>query len=123
MSKTLRWIVILIALLALWVSLALGQEPAAPTLDAAKKQAIIGEISSLLNKNYIFAETAKRMEEALRSRLKNGNFDKFDTAPAFAQAVSGTLLEVSKDGHIGFAFNPALAEDIRRLDGRSEEEA
>ena len=31
------------------------------------------------------------MEEALRARLKNGDFDKLDAAPAFAQAVSKTL--------------------------------
>ena len=123
MSKMIRWMIVIVMFLMVWISLVLGQEAKAPTLDAAKKQAVIDEISSLLNKNYIFAETAKKMEEALRSRLKNGDFDKFDAAPAFAQAVSGTLHEVSKDGHIGFAFNPAVAEDIRRLNGRSEEEA
>ena len=123
MSKTVRWMIVLGALLALCVSGASGQEPKAPALDAAKKQAIINEISTLLNKNYIFADTAKKMEEALRARLKNGDFDKLETAPAFAQAVSNTLSMVSKDGHIGFAYNPAAAEDIRRLMGRSEEEA
>ena len=123
MSKMIRWVVIVVAVLALWVSLALGQEAKAPTLDAAKKQAVVDEISSLLNKEYIFADTAKKIEEALRTRLKNGEFDKLDAAPAFAQAVSQTLSEVSKDGHIGFAFNPALAKDMRRLMGQSEEEA
>jgi len=123
MSKMIRWMVIIVAILALWASLALGQEAKTPTLDAAKKQAIVDEIASLLNKEYIFAETAKKMEETLRARLKNGDFDRLDAAPAFAQAVSSTLSTVSKDGHIGFAFNPALAEDIRRLMGQSEEEA
>ncbi len=63
------------------------------------------------------------MEEALRAQLKSGSFDKAATAPAFAQAVSTVLSMVSKDGHIGFAYNPALAEDMRRLQGQSEEEA
>jgi hypothetical protein len=123
MSKAVRLIVVIIALLALWVSSTLGQEAQPPTLDAAKKQAVVDEIASLLNKEYIFAETAKKMEETLRAMLKNGDFDKLDAAPAFAQAVSSTLSMVSKDGHIGFAFNPALAADIRRLMGQSEEEA
>jgi hypothetical protein len=123
MSKMIRWLVIIVAILALGVFLALGQEAQAPTLDAAKKQAIVDEVASLLNKEYIFAETAKKMEETLRARLKNGDFDKLDAAPAFAQAVSTTLTMVSKDGHIGFAFNPTLAQDIRRLMGQSEEEA
>jgi len=123
MSKMIRWMVIIVAILALWVSLALGQEAKAPTLDAAKKQAIVGEIAALFNKNYIFAETAKKVEEALRAKFKAGDFDQFSAAPDFARAVAATILDVSKDRHTGFAFNPALAEDIRRLEGRSEEEA
>ncbi len=123
MSKMVRWMIAMTALLALGVSGLPGQEPKAQALDAAKKTAIVDEISSLLNRNYVFADTARKMEEALRARLKNGDFDKLETAPAFAQAVSNTLSMVSKDGHIGFAYNPAAAEDIRRLMGRSEEEA
>jgi len=122
MSKTLRNIVIAIAILAFGAGAVFAQEAAAPTLDAAKKQAIVDEVSTLLNREYIFADTAKKMEEALRTQLKNGNFDKAATAPAFAQAVSRVLSMVSKDGHIGFAHNPALAEDMRRLQGQSEED-
>jgi hypothetical protein len=123
MSKISRSLVLVFAILALGVWPAVGRDAQAPTLDAAKKQAVIDEIASLLNKEYIFAETAKKMEETLRARLKNGDFDALDAAPAFAQAVSSTLSTVSKDGHIGFAHNPSAAEDIRRLNSRSEEEA
>jgi hypothetical protein len=117
----IRWVVIIVAVLAFWASLALGQ--AAPTLDAAKKQAVIDEIATLFNKNYIFADKAKKVEEALRAKLKAGEFDKLDAAPAFAQAVAAVILDVTGDRHTGFAHNPARAEDIRRLEGQSEEEA
>ena len=123
MSKMIRWIALIVALLALWVSLALGQAAPAPMLDAAKKQAAVDEIAALFNRNYIFAETAKKVEEALRAKLKAGDFDKLAAAPDFARAVGAVILDVSKDRHTGFAFNPALAEDLRRLEGRSEEEA
>lgn len=122
MSKSIRWLVIIAAVLALWVSLALGQEPKAPALDAAKKQAIVDEIAGLLNKNYIFAETAKKMEEQIRGRLKSGGYDALAAAPEFAQAVAKDLFDVSKDRHIGFAFNPEVAANIRRLQSRSEDE-
>ena len=102
---------------------ALGQEAAAPSLDAARKQAVVDEIATLFNKNYIFADKAKKVEEALRAKLKAGEFDKLDAAPDFAQAVSAVILDATKDRHTGFAYNPARAEDIRRLEGRSEEEA
>jgi hypothetical protein len=119
----IRWMVIIVVILALWVSLALGQEAQAPTLDAAKKQAIVDEIATLFNKNYIFADKARKVEEALRAKLAAGDFDKLAVAPDFARAVGAVILDVSKDRHTGFAFNPAMAEDFRRLGGQSEEEA
>ena len=123
MSKTIRCLVLIVAILALWASQTLGQEAPVPSLDAAKKQAVVDEIATLFNKNYIFADKAKKVEEALRAKLKAGEFDKLDAAPAFVQAVAAVILDVTGDRHTGFAYNPARAEDIRRLEGRSEEEA
>jgi hypothetical protein len=123
MSKTLRLILVITAILVLWLTALFGQEPKVPTLERAQKQAIVDEISTLLNQNYVFAETAKKVEEALRAKLAAGDFDNVNEAPAFAQAVSRLLLDVGKDRHMGFAYNPAMAEDLRRLMGRSEEEA
>ena len=121
-KTTVRWILAFSALLALWGSAAFGQEQKAPILDAAKKQALVDEISVLLNKNYIFAETAKKMEERVRGRLKNGDYDKLFGAPEFARAVSQDLAAVSKDKHLGFAFAPEMAADIRRLRSRNADE-
>ncbi|HSA95166.1 MAG TPA: S41 family peptidase [Acidobacteriota bacterium] len=123
MSKMVRLIVLILTLLALWASLAAGQESPPPNLDAAKKQATVDEIATLFNKNYIFAETAVKVEAALRAKLKAGDFDKASAAPDFARAVAAVILDVSKDRHTGFVYNPAMAEDLRRLMGRSEEEA
>jgi hypothetical protein len=94
----------------------------AQALDQAQKKAVIDEISDLLNKNYIFPETAKKVADALRGRLASGGFDKLGSAPEFARAVAAVILEVTKDRHTGFAYNPAMAEDLRRLAGQSEEE-
>jgi hypothetical protein len=120
---TLRAIVVSL-ILAAAATFALAQAPPAqaPAIDQAKKQAVIDEIADLLNKNYIFPETAKKVEDALRSRLENGGFDKTATAAEFAGAVSAVILDVSKDRHTGFAYRPAMAEDLRRLAGQSEEE-
>lgn len=118
-----RWAFLLIFTVAIVNPPAFGQEPKVPTLDAAKKLAIVDEISTLLNKNYIFADTARKMEERVRNRLKNGDYDAFATAPEFAQAVSKDLLEVSKDRHVGFFYNPESADNLRRLQSRSEDEA
>jgi hypothetical protein len=118
----IRWLVLVLALLALAVSLAAGQAAPAPTVDAAKKQAIVDEIAALFNKSYIFAETAKKVEEALRAKLAAGEFDKPAAAPDYARAVAAVILEVSKDRHTGFAYNPEMAENLRRLASRSDED-
>jgi hypothetical protein len=123
-SKMLVKALVLCFCLALVVPAGFSQaQPASPSVDATQKQAIVDEISTLLNANYIFPETAKKVEDALRAKLKNGDFDKLTVAADFARAVSAVILEVSKDRHTGFAYNPAMAEDLRRLAGQSEEEA
>jgi len=121
--KTIRWIFLLFFCPALAGPRAFDQAPPSPTLDAAAKQAIVDEISTLLNKNYIFPDTAKKVEDALRAKLKSGDFDKLNDAREFANAVSATVREVSKDKHTGFSYDPEMAEDLRRLAGQSEEEA
>jgi hypothetical protein len=122
MTRTFRWTVIVIVLLSFWTADVLAQGAAAPAVDAAKKRAVVDEIAALFDENYIFPETAKKVGEALRAKLAAGAFDAAADAPTFARAVSSVILDVSKDRHTGFAFAPAIAEDIRRLEGQSEEE-
>lgn len=127
MSKSVRSIILSLTLLVLAAGAVLGQAPAAPAtppaIDTAAKRAVIDEIAALFNKNYIFAEAAKKVEDALGTKLKAGEFDQAATAPDFARAVAAVILDVTKDRHTGFAYAPAQAEDLRRLMGRSEEEA
>jgi len=118
-------ILIVLFCLALAAASAIAQQaqpPQPPAVDAAKKQAAVDEIAALLNDNYIFPETAKKVGETLQAKLKAGEFDKTADAASFARAVSAVILEVSKDRHTGFAYNPAMAEDIRTMMGQSEAE-
>lgn len=127
MSKTLRIVALALAL-AIPIAAA-SQAPARPAaapppvLDAAQKRAVVDEIAALFNKNYIFAEAAQKVEQALRAKLGSGGFDGMAAAPDFARAVAAVILEVTKDRHTGFSYNPDMAEDLRRLMSRSEEEA
>lgn len=99
-----------------------AQQFSSPSIDINQKRAIVDEISTLLDKNYIFPETAKKVGDALRAKLKSGDLDKVNDARAFAQALSQIILATGKDRHMGFAFNPAAAEDIRKMTSQSEEE-
>ncbi len=103
--------------------LLIGQEAKNPALDAAKKQAIVDEVCRLLEENYIFPDTAIKMEDQVRARLKNGEYDKLGGSREFARAVSEDLLAVGKDKHIGFAYAPDQAAEMKRRESRSEDEA
>ena len=117
-----RWIFALLLYAIIAVQFGFGQKADTPVLDTAKKQMIVDEIATLLNKNYIFADTAKKIEERLRARLSGGEYDKFSRAGEFANAVSKDILEVGHDKHMGFAFAPERAANIARMRSRNEDE-
>jgi hypothetical protein len=122
LKRAMRRTLFIVVSLAIIRPIAFGRQPQAPVVDAAKKLAIVDEIADLLNKDYIFPETATKIGEALQAKLKGGEFDKMTDASSFARAVSAVILEMSKDRHTGFAYNPAMAEDMRRLAGQSDVE-
>jgi hypothetical protein len=117
-----RWFLIFLALVWLAALPALCQDAKPAALDAAQKQAIVDEVSQVLNKSYIFAETAKKMEEQIRSRLASGAYDKLSDPAAFAQAVHQDLTAVSKDRHLRFQYAPDMAANLKRLQSRNQDE-
>ena len=90
-KKSARMTLSLLFVLVLIASLVQGQSSLSRTLDAARKKAIIEEISTLLKDNYIFLETAGKIGDALRTRLKDDAFNSVDGPASFARAVSAIL--------------------------------
>lgn len=99
-----------------------GQEAPAASLDAARKLVIVDQIAALLNKNYVFAETAKKIEDRLREKLKSGAYDASATPAAFAAAINRDLADVGHDRHMGFVYAPAQAAEIARMQSRDTAE-
>jgi len=118
-----RWILFLGALAAVSGPGLFGQDVKDMALDASQKQAIVDEVSKLLNEKYIFPETAKKIEDQIRTRLKSGAYDKLGGAREFAQTLSQDLLSVGKDKHMGFAYAPERAAELKRRTSQSEDEA
>ncbi len=124
MLKTKAQRILVLAILgALAISHSFGQEAKAMALGASQKQAIVDEVSSLLNKYYIFPDTAMKMEEFIRGKLKSGDYDKIADAGEFARAVSQDLFAVSKDKHLAFAYAPERVAEYKRRQSRNEDEA
>jgi hypothetical protein len=77
-------------------------------IDAATKARVIDGAVANLNEFYVFPESAKKMEEALRARQKKGEYDAVIDGDAFAEMLTGHLQEVSHDKHLRVGFSPVV---------------
>ena len=77
-------------------------------IDPATRGRVIDGALASLNEFYVFLETAKKMEEALRARQKRGEYDVVEDAEAFAELLTAHLQQVSHDKHLSVNFSPAV---------------
>lgn len=80
--------------------------------DTKVKQQTVKKISKLLDDNYIFPETAKKMGDFIKSKLSSGSYDSIDDPMKFAETLTADLQSISNDKHIRVRFSP---EDAQRL--------
>ncbi len=116
MRKPLRhplFVLILAAVLA--IPALAAPPPAPPAVNAQDRAAIIDDISAALNETYVFPETAKKMEERMKSQLKSGAYDRLGTMDVFAEKLTADLRSVSHDLHLGVIWDPEPRPD--RPDG------
>jgi Peptidase family S41/N-terminal domain of Peptidase_S41 in eukaryotic IRBP len=77
-------------------------------IDAATRTRVIDGAIANLNEFYVFPETAKKMEEALRARQKKGEYDAVNDGEAFATLLTNHLQDVSHDKHLRVNFVPVV---------------
>ena len=92
------------------------------TLDSEMKTTVVKGVSKLLVDNYIFPETAKKMEEHLMVQLEQGKYNDLNDVNTFAQILTRDLRSISKDRHIRVTFSPETVKRIRAGNSRSAEE-
>jgi hypothetical protein len=80
-------------------------------IDAATRARVIEGAIANLNESYVFPETAKKMEAAVRARQKKGEYDSITDGDDFAKMLTGTFQEVSHDKHLHVNFSPAPIPD------------
>jgi retinol-binding protein 3 len=76
-------------------------------IDATTRARVIDGAIADLNEYYVFPETAKKMEDAVRARQKKGEYDSVTDGNAFAKMLTDNLQEVSHDKHLRVDFRPA----------------
>ena len=75
------------------------------TIDAASRTQVIESMLKLLKENYVFPETAAKMETSIRERLQKKEYDQTTSAAQFARLLTQHLQEVSKDKHLRVRYS------------------
>ena len=104
-----------LTLMLLCVGIAPAQEQRAAaqtsTVDAATQQQVIDGVLRELNAAYVFPETAKAMEKAIRERVGRKEYDRITDAAEFARTLTEHLQVVSRDKHLRVHFSPERLEE------------
>ena len=74
-------------------------------IDAATRALVIDGLVKLLNENYVFPETAAKMEKSLRDRQQKKEYDNITSATSFAEALTSNLQEISHDKHLRVRYS------------------
>jgi retinol-binding protein 3 len=83
-----------------------GARPADFTIDAAARASAIEGAIAKLDESYVFPEVATKMAEAVRGRLKHGDYDDVTNGFAFAAKLTDDFQSVSHDKHLRVNFFP-----------------
>jgi hypothetical protein len=91
-------------------------------LDSKMKVTIVESISDLVIEKYVSPDIALQVKEYLVTRLRNGAYDKTNTAGQFANALWQDLHESSNDNHFFIEYNPERARLVTSQKSQSVEE-
>jgi len=81
------------------------QEQQDLTIDAAARTQVIDGILKRLNDSYVFPDVAKKMEQSIRERVSNKEYDQVTSAKDFAAKLTKDLQEVSHDKHLRVRYS------------------
>jgi len=77
--------------------------PDIPLTAQINRQVVEGTIKAI-NRYYISADVAKRLDDGLRVRIRNGDYDKITSAFDLIDALDEHLGQISKDPHLKLAY-------------------
>jgi len=81
-------------------------------IDAPTRAKVIDGAVAALNDTYVFPETAKKMEEAVRTHQQKGDYDAISDGDDFAKRLTDDLQAISHDKHLRVMFSPASLPDL-----------
>jgi hypothetical protein len=92
-------------------------------IDAATRAKVIDGAVTALNDTYVFPETAKKMEEAVRAHQQKHDYDGISDGDDFAKRLTDDFQAISHDKHLHVMFSPAALPDFDNQKPDSKREA
>jgi hypothetical protein len=92
-----------------WTTAAASQAPEPDSgVDAAARAEVIDTLLKKLNEKYVFPDVARKMEQAIRQRVVNKEYDSITSGRVFASTLTNHLQEISRDKHlrVNYSFEP-----------------
>src|SRR6185503_20516119 len=116
-------IICLLALAGATVSFAQPEQPDL-TIDAATRTQVIDTLLKRLDDSYVFPDVAKKMEQSIRERVTNKEYDQITSAKEFVTKLTNDLQAVSHDKHlrVRYSYNPLPERGPRREPTAEERE-
>ena len=74
-------------------------------IDSATRTQVIERVLSRLNESYVLPEVAARMEQSIRARMRQREYDKINSSALLAQTLTSNLAEIAQDKHLGVGFS------------------
>jgi len=102
-----------VMLMALLAGSVQAQTPAKVALDKTLKKQTIEEITVLLDSNYVFPETAKKMNQLVLKNLRSGKYNKITDPEELAGRLTEDLRSVSHDLHLNVRYEPGQIAAMR----------
>jgi hypothetical protein len=75
-------------------------------LDGAERERIVEAASAKLSAYYVYAESARKMANALNKHLKDGDYNEITGGDVFASRLTTDLQAVSHDKHLRVTYSP-----------------
>lgn len=102
-----------VMLMALLAGSAQAQAPAKVALDKTLKKQTIEAVTVLLDSNYVFPETTKKMNQLVLKNLRSGKYDKITDPEELAGRLTEDLRSVSHDLHLNVRYEPGQIAAMR----------
>lgn len=93
------------------------------TIDRNEQKLVIDSVVSILEKNYVYPETAMKMNDLIIKNLNDGKYEDLTDPSDFSNRLTNDLVSVSNDKHLGVVFAPRTIAMMRKSLENPDEDA